>query len=93
MQRPSRSLSSGSPSTLSHRKVQKRKEVYDRSIAKTEKEKVKVERDLNMLTDKLAQINESLARTVASREGFERSVQEEVIRLREQGDPFALPRV
>ena len=54
---------------------QKREEI-NMVILKEEEEKAKIQRDLSILTDRLAKINEGLARTIQARNEYDRTIQE-----------------
>ena len=45
-------------------------------ILKEEEEKAKIQRDLSILTDRLAKINEGLARKIQARNEYDRTIQE-----------------
>jgi len=53
----------------------KRDEI-SRSLAKEEEEKVKIQNDLAVLTKRLSQINDSLARKYSSRQEYDRTIDE-----------------
>ncbi|KAH9492569.1 Sjoegren syndrome nuclear autoantigen 1 [Bulinus truncatus] len=53
----------------------KRDEIH-RSILQEEDEKVKLQNDIRVLTEKLAKVNESLAKKIASRNEFDRTIAE-----------------
>ncbi len=53
----------------------KREEV-NRSIAKDEEEKAKIQNDLRILTERLARINDNLARKITSRNEYDKTIQE-----------------
>jgi|Transcript_17917 Sjoegren syndrome nuclear autoantigen 1 len=54
---------------------QKREEI-NMVILKEEEEKAKIQRDLSILTDRLAKINEGLARKIQARNEYDRTIQE-----------------
>jgi len=53
-----------------------RKEDVTRQIQKEEEVKAKIQNDLRVLTERLARVNESLARKIASRNEYDRTIQE-----------------
>ena len=48
----------------------------NRSIAKDEEEKAKIQNDLRILTERLARINDNLARKISSRNEYDKTIQE-----------------
>ena len=54
---------------------QKREEI-NTNILREEEEKAKIQRDLSILTDRLAKINEGLARKIQARNEYDRTIQE-----------------
>ncbi|GAQ79460.1 hypothetical protein KFL_000310110 [Klebsormidium nitens] len=56
--------------------LREKKAEVDRLIATEEEEKAKIQGDLAVLTKRLAQVNESLGRKVASRNEYEKTIQE-----------------
>jgi sjoegren syndrome nuclear autoantigen 1 len=54
---------------------QKREEI-NMVILKEEEEKAKIQRDLSILTDRLAKINEGLAKKIQARNEYDRTIQE-----------------
>ena len=48
----------------------------NRSIAKDEEEKAKIQNDLRILTERLARINDNLARKITSRNEYDKTIQE-----------------
>ena len=48
----------------------------NRSIAKDEEEKAKIQNDLRILTERLARLNDNLARKIASRNEYDKTIQE-----------------
>ena len=48
----------------------------NRSIAKDEEEKAKIQNDLRILTKRLARLNDNLARKIASRNEYDKTIQE-----------------
>ena len=52
------------------------REEVNRSIAKDEEEKAKIQNDLRILTERLARLNDNLARKIASRNGYDKTIQE-----------------
>ena len=54
---------------------QKREEING-VILKEEEEKAKIQRDLSILTDRLAKINEGLAKKIQARNEYDRTIQE-----------------
>ena len=67
----SRSSMTNTPPTHS----EKREEV-NKHILKEEEEKAKIQKDLSILTDRLSQINESLARKAQARNEYDKTIQE-----------------
>lgn len=56
--------------------LREKREELNRQLLKDEEEKAKIQRDLSVLTDRLAKINESLARKVTARNEYDRTIQE-----------------
>ena len=54
---------------------QKREEVNSQILVE-EEERIKVQNDLHILTERLARINESVSRKMATREEFDRTISE-----------------
>ena len=46
----------------------------NRSIAKDEEEKAKIQNDLRILTERLARLNDNLARKIASRNEYDKTI-------------------
>eukprot|EP00700_Malawimonas_jakobiformis_P001474 EC721542.1.p2 GENE.EC721542.1~~EC721542.1.p2 ORF type:complete len:112 (+),score=12.64 EC721542.1:78-413(+) len=53
-----------------------RREDVTKQIQKEEEIKAKIQNDLRVLTERLARVNESLARKIASRNEYDRTIQE-----------------
>ena len=56
--------------------LRKKREEINMVILKEEEEKAKIQRDLSILTDRLAKINEGLARKIQARNEYDRTIQE-----------------
>uniref|UniRef100_A0A7S0L911 Uncharacterized protein n=1 Tax=Coccolithus braarudii TaxID=221442 RepID=A0A7S0L911_9EUKA len=56
--------------------LREKREEVNRSIAKDEEEKAKIQNDLRILTERLARINDNLARKIASRNEYDKTIQE-----------------
>ena len=56
--------------------LREKREEINRQILKEEEEKAKIQRDLSNLTDKLSNINESLARKLQARNEYDKTIQE-----------------
>jgi Sjoegren syndrome nuclear autoantigen 1 len=56
--------------------LREKREEINRQLLKDEEDKAKIQRDLSVLTDRLAKINESLARKVQARNEYDRTIQE-----------------
>merc|ERR1712000_695704 len=56
--------------------LREKREEVNRLILKEEEEKAKIQKDLSVLTDRLAKINESLARKSESRNQYDKTIQE-----------------
>ena len=53
-----------------------KREEISKQITREEEEKSKIQNDLTVLTKRLAQINDSIARKVASRNDYDKTIQE-----------------
>merc|ERR1712028_183977 len=56
--------------------LREKREEVNRSIAKDEEEKAKIQNDLRILTERLARINDNLARKISSRNEYDKTIQE-----------------
>jgi len=56
--------------------LREKREEVNRSIAKDEEEKAKIQNDLRILTERLARINDNLARKITSRNEYDKTIQE-----------------
>ena len=56
--------------------LREKREEINRQILKEEEDKAKIQRDLSVLTDRLSNINENLARKVQARNEYDRTIQE-----------------
>jgi Sjoegren syndrome nuclear autoantigen 1 len=56
--------------------LREKREEINRNVLKEEEEKAKIQRDLSILTDRLANINEQLARKVQARNDYDKTIQE-----------------
>ena len=56
--------------------LREKREEVNRSIAKDEEEKAKIQNDLRILTERLARLNDNLARKIASRNEYDKTIQE-----------------
>eukprot|EP01038_Epipyxis_sp_PR26KG_P017916 gene17916-25063_t len=56
--------------------LREKREEINKQILKEEEEKAKIQRDLSVLTDRLSNINEALARKVQARNEYDRTIQE-----------------
>ena len=56
--------------------LREKRDEINRQLLKDEEDKAKIQRDLSVLTDRLAKINESLARKVTARNEYDRTIQE-----------------
>jgi chromosome segregation ATPase len=56
--------------------LREKREEINRQISKEEEEKNKIQRDISILTDRLAKINESLARKSAARNDYDITIKE-----------------
>ena len=56
--------------------LREKREEINRQLLKDEEDKAKIQQDLSALTDRLAKINESLARKVTARNEYDRTIQE-----------------
>ena len=56
--------------------LREKREEINRQIVKDEEDKAKIQRDLAVLTDRLAKVNENLARKVQARGEYDRTIQE-----------------
>ena len=56
--------------------LREKREDINKQISKDEEEKAKIQRDLSKLTDRLAHINEGLARKIQARNEYDRTIQE-----------------
>jgi Sjoegren syndrome nuclear autoantigen 1 len=56
--------------------LREKREEINRNILKEEEEKAKIQRDLSILTERLAKINESLARKVQARNDYDDTIQQ-----------------
>jgi len=53
-----------------------KREELNKSIALDEEEKAKIQNDLRILTERLARINDNLARKISSRNEYDKTIQE-----------------
>ena len=53
-----------------------KREELNKSVAQDEEEKAKIQNDLRILTERLARINDNLARKVSSRTEYDRTITE-----------------
>ena len=56
--------------------LREKREELNKSIAADEEEKAKIQNDLRILTERLARINDNLARKVSSRNEYDKTIQE-----------------
>jgi Sjoegren syndrome nuclear autoantigen 1 len=56
--------------------LREKREEINRNILKEEEDKAKIQRDLSILTERLAKINESLARKVQARNDYDDTIQQ-----------------
>eukprot|EP00042_Codosiga_hollandica_P034851 m.250279 g.250279 ORF g.250279 m.250279 type:complete len:109 (-) comp54506_c0_seq6:1526-1852(-) len=56
--------------------LQSKRELLQRAIVDEEHEKLKIQQDLHVLTERLARISESLARKLATRAEYDRTIHE-----------------
>ena len=56
--------------------LREKREEVNKHILKEEEEKAKIQKDLSILTDRLSQINESLARKAQARNEYDKTIQE-----------------
>mmetsp|Transcript_11839 Transcript_11839/g.35001 ORF Transcript_11839/g.35001 Transcript_11839/m.35001 type:complete len:112 (+) Transcript_11839:59-394(+) len=56
--------------------LREKREELNRSVAADEEEKAKIQNDLRILTERLARINDNLARKIASRNEYDKTIQE-----------------
>merc|ERR1712166_261478 len=56
--------------------LRSKREELNTSLAADEEEKAKIQNDLRILTERLARINDNLARKVASRNEYDKTIQE-----------------
>ncbi len=56
--------------------LKEKREEVNRQILKDEEEKQKIQNDLRILTERLSRINDSLARKVASRNEYDKTIME-----------------
>ena len=56
--------------------LREKREEVNRSIAQDEEEKAKIQNDLRILTERLARINDNLARKITSRNEYDKTIQE-----------------
>jgi len=56
--------------------LREKREELNRSIAADEEEKAKIQNDLRILTERLARINDNLARKVSSRTEYDKTITE-----------------
>merc|ERR1712167_255030 len=56
--------------------LREKREEVNRSIAQDEEEKAKIQNDLRILTERLARINDNLARKISSRNEYDKTIQE-----------------
>jgi len=56
--------------------LREKREEINRQILKEEEDKAKIQRDLSLLTDRLSNINETLARKIQARNEYDRTIQE-----------------
>ena len=61
---------------LTSRYRSEKREEVNKHILKEEEEKAKIQKDLSILTDRLSQINESLARKAQARNEYDKTIQE-----------------
>jgi len=56
--------------------LREKREELNKQILKEEEEKVKIQKELSILTEKLSKINESLVRKTQARTEYDRTIQE-----------------
>ena len=56
--------------------LRSKREEVNKSIAADEEEKAKIQNDLRILTERLARINDNLARKISSRNEYDKTIQE-----------------
>merc|ERR1712054_751335 len=56
--------------------LREKREELNKSIASDEEEKAKIQNDLRILTERLARINDNLARKIASRTEYDKTITE-----------------
>jgi len=56
--------------------LREKREELNRSIAADEEEKAKIQNDLRILTERLSKLNDSLARKIASRTEYDKTITE-----------------
>ena len=56
--------------------LREKREEIQRQVVKEEEEKAKIQQDLAVLNKRLSQLNDSVARKVASRNEYEKTIQE-----------------
>ncbi|KAL1504517.1 hypothetical protein AB1Y20_022341 [Prymnesium parvum] len=56
--------------------LRQKREELNRSIAADEEEKAKIQNDLRILTERLSRINDNLARKIASRTEYDKTITE-----------------
>merc|ERR1719217_1499520 len=56
--------------------LREKREELNRSIAADEEEKAKIQNDLRILTERLSRINDNLARKIASRTEYDKTITE-----------------
>merc|ERR1711998_568527 len=56
--------------------LREKREEVNKSIATDEEEKAKIQNDLRILTERLARINDNLARKISSRNEYDKTIQE-----------------
>ena len=56
--------------------LRSKREEVNKSIAADEEEKAKIQNDLRILTERLSRLNDNLARKIASRNEYDKTIQE-----------------
>jgi len=56
--------------------LREKREEVNKSIAADEEEKAKIQNDLRILTERLSRLNDNLARKIASRNEYDKTIQE-----------------
>ena len=76
--------------------LREKREELNKSIAADEEEKAKIQNDLRILTERLARINDNLARKISSRNEYDKTIQETeaaYAKVRARATPGAAPRL